>query len=714
MKQLIRYFGQIKKVFRQCGHGMAFFSFSTTDKSARRDDYGFVRGYYASEFLYEGLICTIEGCYSRENDRFLVSDIKPSFKYREDKMKILADKVPGVGNRKAWDIFDIVKRSADGGKVVVEDALKKEYPSMTASSVSKILRIFGIHDSGFDLLCRMLFPFKVPYDTIYAIYDDLGPDAARIVLRHPYRMVKYGVPVWISEKYACRGGMNFCDMERISGLVQAAMRSLTKEGYTMCPWEELFSEINYYSRKYEYMTDDVPGVLVTTAVCYDPTLCWDEHGVSYRRIYEMEKSIGEECRILARGKDPEPVYESDIDDTEEAIGVRYSEGQRKAFSLIEKPGVSILTGGPGTGKTTVVRGLIDRYEQNNPDSKVALCAPTGKAAKRLSELTGRPAKTIHKLIDYRPFGYDGDAIYKDRMHPVDADLVICDEGSMVDVKLFYMLIQALRPGTTVIICGDEDQLPSVGPGSVLHDLIASGEFSYCRLTANFRQAKGGTILKNARDKILKGLFPENSADFHLIRAATEQSAFTAVTKLAAAFYSDDDPFATQVIEPSYKGAAGVDAVNDRMREILKRDPSKRISYKDKIMFTCTNYRLGYVNGQMGIVGYMDDRDVIIKTDGKELCLPRSALNDIVPAYSYTIHKAQGSEADRVIIYLPEDPDVMLQRSLLYTAVTRARKEVYIIYVGDSLRKAVTHDVMRDRKTRLTQLVKRGFREAGAG
>lgn len=712
MADIIKVFGQIKKVYRDCGNGMAFFTFGTASDKVPKDADGYMHGYYVAGRLFPGAICSLEGRVFR--DKFLVTDIIPSFSYRDDKVKILMSSLRGVGARRADRIYDVISVHAAESREQIESALKEAVPHLSDPMIAKIMNIFCIYSDGLKNLEHLLLPYGVASDVISRVYDDMGENASDIIQEHPYRALKDNVPLWVCESLAVNAGIDDYDEERVSGLLHYVMKRSVQNGYTVCPWSYIYNEVNYYSAKYAYHCLIVPKILVQNTACFDKSMCWDGLGVSYRNIFKIEKEIGEECRILASGDRYEPVYESDIRDTEEALGVKYGPSQRKAFSLIERPGLSILTGGPGTGKTTVVRGLIDRFEQNNPGCKIALCAPTGKAARRLAELTGRDACTIHKLIDYRPFGHDDDAIYKTKSNPVDADFVVVDEGSMVDIKLFYLLLQAMRPGTTVVVCGDTDQLPSVGPGSVLHDLIASGEFRYYFLKENYRQDKDGTILTNARDRILNGYVPVEGKDFHLIKASSDRDAFEKIMTLSQKFYSDDDPFAMQIIEPSYKGAAGVDAVNERMRMILNRDMTKRISYGDKVMFTRTDYKLGYVNGQLGTVSYEDGREIDIQTDGHELCLPRGALDDIVPAYSFTIHKAQGSEADRVIVFLPEAPECMLQKSLLYTAVTRARKEVYVVYVGNALNYAVTHNSMQCRQTRLAGLIRGCFSRAAAG
>lgn len=706
--EIIKLEAQIKEAYHDCPGGMCYFRFDTADPRVERNDAGLARGYYLKNRIFPKAVCTLEGRLYK--GAFIVTRMTPDMKRRTELIDLLSESISGIAKARAGIIYDTVSANMDRDRDEVLQIVCKKLPSVRPSIIAKALDFFCIEDVDLAALERLLLRYGVPEDVILKIFDHLGAGAAEKLQKNPYLGIQDGLQLWVSELLAKNSGMDMFDMRRISGLVHFVMRRSVKCGYTMCPWQMFYDAIDYYSGRYAFHIYDVPEIFTVNSACNDKAFCWDEEGLSYRSLYGIEKKIGEEASILQNNPHETVVTETGIEATERHVGVKYSQSQKDAFSLIKRSGVSILTGGPGTGKTTVARGLIERFKASNKDAKVALCAPTGRAAKRLSEATGMPAQTIHKLIDYRPYGEE-ESLHKTKFDPIDADLIVMDEGSMVDTKLFYLFLQAVRPGTTVIVSGDEDQLPSVGPGNVLHDLISSGSFAYCRLTENFRQEDDGSIIENA-GRILHGKEPVKRRDFHLIRCESEEKAYEAVMTVSKHFYDKEHPYALQILGPSYKGDAGVDAVNKGMREYLDMNMEKKVSLGDKVMFTHTDYKHGYVNGQMGVITYFDDREFVVDSDGGSLDLPRSCLEDVVPAYSITIHKAQGSEADRVVICLPEDPGIMLQRSLLYTAVTRAKKEVWIIYVRGALQKALSHNSCRYRPTRLGGILSQAAGAAG--
>lgn len=697
---------KINRIYMDVPGGMCYFTFFTSDKRVNkvRGPMGVVRGRYVKDRVIPGTLCYLDGYF--HNGILYVTRLMFDMDREEDVVDIVAKgmKGRGIGPARARFIFRTVAANPDKNRDEIIEIISKELPEIHPVFISRALDLMNVRDADQTAFEEYLFHYGVGVEVTNKIFERFGVNALEKIKTNPYQGIKDGLPLWLAEYLGYMAGIDVYAEERISGLIHYVMKESVNCGYTMCPWQMFYDAIDYYSGRYRYREPDIPEIITTSIACNDKDFCWDENGISFRSLYGIEKKISEEVEILKNVSSDIEVSEYSIEATERHIGVKYSESQKKAFSLIENSGVSILTGGPGTGKTTVVKGLIERFKASRKGAKVALCAPTGKAAKRLSEATGMRAQTIHKLIDYRPFS-DDLVTYKSRTDPIDADLIVMDEGSMVDTRLFYLFLQAVRPGTTVIVCGDEDQLPSVGPGNVLHDLIASGEFAFCRLTENFRQKGNGSIVDNAK-KILHGKDPVAHKDFHLIKCLDDKNAYDTVMALAKKYYDVNDPYSLQILGPSYKGDAGIDAINEGIREMLGFTDGRRISEGDKVMFIHTSYKYHYVNGQMGVVSFYDGNKVIVSTDGDELELPASCLEDLVPAYSMTIHKAQGSEADRVVICLSEAQPMMLQRSLLYTAVTRAKKEVWIVYVDDALKIAIRQNSARFRPTRLGTLLKK--------
>lgn len=721
--------GKITNIDTECQNGMCYFSFTTADLNmiACNNGESRVKCYYVSKRVFPGMIANLTGFFN-SSGVFCVRDIIPSLRYEADLINLMSKSVRGVGKQKAkglisalfGDIPDIPGKEQKLMTMEPDDArdlMRTKYPALSLHVANRICDFLCIRERLVREVEDELLPYRVPYDVIDRICYDFGPDAVDTVKHHPYSLVKSGLHLWIAEDIGKKTDVPEYSKERVRGIIHFVMRRAMQKGYSRVSYQQLVDKVNYYSRRYAYASP-IAEILILNVAGRDGTFVHNEKGLSYRTVFEAERSIGLDCNIIA-GNDKnvrrkgiqlrdDRIEDGDIEKVEKHLGVKYSPSQRKAFALVEKPGISILTGGPGTGKTTVVKGLISWFKHKHPDLKVALCAPSGRAAKRLSESAGMKASTIHKLLDYCPFNGGNEAQYKRRdSDPVEADLVIVDECSMVDAPLFSMLLGAIKPGATVLVCGDEDQLASVGPGNVLHDLIECREFPCCRLTENHRQDDDGTIINNAK-RVLDGQKPVEGKNFHLIRTFSEQEAFKKVTGLAKKLYDNKKPFDTQVIEPSYKGEAGVNAVNKEMRRYFGRDLKKKVSKGDKVMFTRTSYKDGYVNGQLGTVVADSDEGIVVKSDGRRIAVRNSSLVDITPAYSFTIHKAQGSEADTVIICLPADNPKMLQKNLLYTAITRAKKEVYIVYVGDALSSAVENDEDSRRKTRLSWLIQCAF------
>jgi exodeoxyribonuclease V alpha subunit len=353
------------------------------------------------------------------------------------------------------------------------------------------------------------------------------------------------------------------------------------------------------------------------------------------------------------------------------------------MALTEK--VSVLTGGPGTGKTTVTRSIIQLLQAKR--GSVLLCAPTGRAAKRLSETTGLEAKTIHRLLEFKPA--EGFKFLRDQENPLDADLIIVDETSMVDILLMNHLLKAVEAGSHLLLVGDVDQLPSVGAGNVLRDLIDSAVLPVTRLETIFRQAEDSYIIVNAH-RINRGEMPivnRGARDFFYFKATDAESAADLVLDVAArripekfGYDADRD---VQVLSPMHRGAAGVSALNQRLQERLNppdpRKPeaphgSRVFRVGDRVMQLRNDYDRQVFNGDMGRVTAVDleEHTLTVDFDGAAVGYEAAQLDELVHAYAVSIHKSQGSEFPVVVIPVLTQHYMMLQRNLLYTGVTAGR------------------------------------------
>ncbi len=382
-------------------------------------------------------------------------------------------------------------------------------------------------------------------------------------------------------------------------------------------------------------------------------------------------------------------------------------------ALTEK--VSILTGGPGTGKTTTVRALIQLLKAKRHTFKLA--APTGRAAKRLSEATGEPAQTLHRLLEFKPF--EGNKFLRDRDNPLDADLIIVDELSMIDLLLMNALLKAIDMQCHVLFIGDPDQLPSVGAGNVLKDLIASRFAPVVALDVIFRQSEESLIIENAH-RINRGqmpLFSKTAKDFFLFAESDPAQSARRVVELVQARiprkFGLDAIEDIQALCPMHRGAVGVGELNRALQDALNpaeerkkewRHGSRVLRVGDKVLQTRNNYNKQVFNGDLGRVVEIDaeEQRVVVAFDGARVEYEFSELDELTHAFALSVHKSQGSEYRAVVMPLLTQHYMMLQRNLLYTAVTRAKELVVLVGTHKAIGIAVRNDKVAQRNSRLAR------------
>ncbi len=565
------------------------------------------------------------------------------------------------------------------------------------------------------------------------IYNRFGKDAISVAEEDPFALAEEidGIGFETVDAMASKKGMDKLAPGRIRSGVRFVLGRMTwRDGNTCVPYDELTAQAATLLGCPPQTVTDAVGSLLSAgqiSVVRDA----DGRGRVYeRRTYDDEKYIAMKLVSLCRDGDALGFQdiETYISISEAERNITYADGQRKAIFVALSRGVMVLTGGPGTGKTTVINALTGIFERLN--MSIALAAPTGRAAKRMTEATGREARTVHRLLEVEYQGEDESRtrdlpeFRRNEKNPLDEDVVIVDECSMLDNALTAALLRAMRRGSRLILIGDSDQLPSVGPGSVLRDITASGAVPVLELDKVFRQAEQSLIVTNAH-LINKGLMPvtdRRDGDFFFIRAESDQVIADTVCDLCArrlpAAYPGEP---VQVVAPSKRGDCGTDRLNARLREMLNPEKPGKPEIKresgsfrpgDRVMQVRNNYGMewsgaaargnGIFNGDIGRVSGVDPGydTVTVDFDGRFAEYSRGDLADLEQAWAITVHKSQGSEYPIVVIPLGGIPPMLRTRNLLYTAVTRAVNRVIIVGREQVLAEMAA---TADRNTRCTGL-----------
>jgi exodeoxyribonuclease V alpha subunit len=529
-----------------------------------------------------------------------------------------------------------------------------------------------------------------------------GDQAIAKVRENPYRLARDvpGIGFIVADRIAQGMGIDRDSPLRIQAGVLHALDSLAEEGHVFYPAPALAERAAE-----SLQIDQARALEAVKEAARDGGAIVEGDAVYLPRLHRAEVELAQRLGILLEAERPPPPRT--INDAQ------LSDGQRAAIETAGQAGVVVITGGPGTGKTTVVRALVQTWEKAR--RRVMLAAPTGRAAKRLSEATGRPAQTVHRLLEWgRPqrdvdgFARSGPFGRRDD-NPLDTDLLVVDEASMLDVQLARGLVSAVRPGATLVLVGDVDQLPSVGPGQVLKDIIASKRVPVARLLEVFRQAEGSGIVENAY-RILRGDLPvgdkDPKGDFFVIPADEPERAREMVVKLC----KERIPSAfglhplrdVQVLAPMHRGAAGTAELNRALQEALNPDGAavahggRSLRVGDKVMQVRNDYERDVFNGDVGLILAArsdDDGEPIVEIDfdGRRVRYEAEALGELELAYAVSVHKSQGSEYPAVVIPLVMQHYLLLQRNLLYTAVTRGKRLVVLVGSERAIGRAV-HEV----------------------
>ncbi|HEX2583368.1 MAG TPA: ATP-dependent RecD-like DNA helicase, partial [Chlamydiales bacterium] len=546
------------------------------------------------------------------------------------------------------------------------------------------------------------------------IYKAFGEKSIEKVKENPYQIAKHvhGIGFKMSDSIALKLGLPLHSSPRIAAGIEHVLWELSNDGHTCFPVTELLPLAKAMLEVSEDLVEQELQRLIEIK-----TLVAAEQSVWLGPFWSYEQGIARDVQRLAGN--PQAIRAIDAkkaaDWVEGQLHIQFADEQKMAVIAALTDKIHIITGGPGTGKSTITNAII--AVTSKLTDKILLAAPTGRAAKRLTQITRKMAFTIHALLE---MNFESGGFKRGRDNPLDCDLLIVDEASMIDTPLLFHLLRAIPNRARVLIVGDIDQLPSVGPGTVLRDLIASEIVGVTRLTEIFRQAKGSRIITNAH-RINQGEFPDlNSyakSDFHYMEAETPEAIQQIILQLVSEEIPQQwkfDPFDdVQVLSPMKRGAIGVEMMNDALQNLLNpsQKPLLRSGRKfcsnDKVMQIKNNYDKKVYNGDIGRIQTIDAAEQLLTVsfDDRVVEYDFSELEELVTAYACSIHKFQGSECPCVIIPIHTSHFKLLHRNLLYTAVTRGKKQVYLVGSKKAIAIAIHNNQVQKRYTGLIKALK---------
>ena len=638
----------------------------------------------------------------------------------------------------------IVRRFGDDTMRIVEEEPER-LAEIKGISEKKAMEIAEQMTEKADMRRAMIFlqKYGISLNLGAKIYQKYGQTVYGVLQENPYRLAEdiSGVGFRIADEIASRIGIHTDSDYRIrSGMLYTLLQA-SGEGHIYLPKEELFSRASgLLGVDSSYMEKHLMDMVVDRKLILKET---EDGAVVYpTRYYYLElNSARMLCELNILCPEDEEMMAKRINRIEKETGTRLDEMQKQAVAAAASHGLFILTGGPGTGKTTTINAIIRYFEEEGAELRLA--APTGRAAKRMTEATGYEAQTIHRLLELNGMPeeeQEGRAVHFDRNseNPLEADVIIIDEMSMVDIALMHSLLLAVTAGTRLILVGDENQLPSVGPGNVLRDIIRSGCFPVVELKKIFRQASESDIVVNAH-KINRGeqvTINNKSRDFFFLKRYDADIIIRVVIALIQEKlprYVDAKPYEIQLLTPMRKGLLGVERLNQILQRYLnppdEKKKEKEIGQRlfregDKVMQVKNNYQLeweilgrykipvdkgvGVFNGDTGIMTEINEfaeTATVEFEDGRQAEYSFKQLEELELAYAVTIHKSQGSEYPAVILPILSGPRMLMNRNLLYTAVTRARKCVTVVGSETTFAEMIRNEKQQQRYSSLDRRIR---------
>ncbi len=616
--------------------------------------------------------------------------------------------IPYIGPKTARKIVE--KFGLDTLDIIQYNPEKlKEIEGIGDKKLEKIVTAYREQSEIRDIM-MFLQQFGITPNYSMRIYKKYGKDTISILTENPYKLSEdiYGIGFKKADKIAENMGISKTSPYRIQGGIRYVLNTYAANGHSYVPLEELTEEVSKLLEIEGDLIADSLRDLAIKGIVHILTV-GEELRIYYTPYHVAENNVARKIVELARAELKSLNIDVDemIKSIEEEENIQFAKRQIEAIKESIENGMVVITGGPGTGKTTIINAIIRIFQEEG--LKVSLAAPTGRAAKRMTEATGMEAKTIHRLLEYSYM--DEEMVFgRDEDSPLETDLLIVDEASMVDILLMNSLLKAIVPGTRLILVGDVDQLPSVGAGNVLRDIINSQAVKVVKLDEIFRQAKESHIVVNAH-RINKGEYPilNKGKDFFFIKEQDPNKIVNIILDLCKerlpSYYGVDPVKDIQVLTPMKKGEVGLNSLNRHLQEVLNpKGPYKKerqigeeiFRVGDKVMQIKNNYSIeweviedglvvergeGVFNGDLGTIMDIDEESGTLKVlfdEGKEVEYTFDQLDELKLSYAITIHKSQGSEFPIVVMPIYSGPQMLLTRNLLYTAITRAKKLVVLV------------------------------------
>lgn len=697
-------------------------------------------GYFSD--ITEGDQIIAEGSFV-EHKQYGIQFTVTSYEIKEPETSVAMEKYLGSGIIKGVGpalSAKIVKKFGDETFNIIEREPER-LAEIKGITEKKAIEIGSQFEEKKEFRNAMIFlnQYGVSNALAMKIYKEYGIKVMKIVRENPYRLADdiAGVGFKTADEIALRMGFSPESSMRMKAGISFALSMAASNGHTYLLYEDLYEEskrlLGISEAEFE---SDIYELTIERKIVLKEVK--GERRVYNNNLYYMELTVARKLLDLnAKSENNYKVMEAKVKEVEAKTGIKLGDLQRKAVYEAVESGLVIITGGPGTGKTTTINAIIKLFEMQNME--ILLAAPTGRAAKRMTETTGMEAQTIHRLLELNGNPEEGGSMRFERneLNPLEADVIIIDEMSMVDIYLMYSLLKAITVGTRLILVGDVNQLPSVGPGKVLKDIISSEKFNVVRLSEIFRQAAESDIITNAH-KINAGQsirLDNKSKDFFMLSMSSSIQIQRALVSLIAEKlppYVDATKYDIQVLTPSRKGELGVENLNKILQQYINPPaPGKRekqwgeviFRENDKVMQIKNDYQMewkivtkkgltikegsGVFNGDCGIIREINEfaGTVTVEFDeGRLVEYTGATLEELELAYAITIHKSQGSEYPAVIIPLLNAPKPLLNRNLLYTAVTRARKCVTIVGSENSVNEMIQNESEMKRNSGLVDSI----------